>query len=105
LLPPVFYFVITACFVIVGLVDPATIYIVFSRGVPVRSKVAYRRCSHSTARWGNAACGPARHGLSLNIIGLDASGEKLYSWLVFVFSPWSFFHSLFVETSVCSEFL
>ncbi len=55
-------------------INPATLYIVFSRGVPVRSKAAHRRCSHPTARWGNAVCGPARHGLpeALNAIYLNA---------------------------------
>ncbi len=57
-------------------INPATLYIVFSRGVPVRSKAAHRRCSHPTARWDNAVCGPARRGLSLNIIGLGASGKR-----------------------------
>ncbi len=59
-----------------AIINPATIYIAFSRGVPVRNKAAHRRCSHSTARWGNAVCGPARRGLSLNIIGLGASGRR-----------------------------
>ena len=53
----------------------------FSRHVPVHSKAAKCRCSHSTASFANAVCGPARVGLSstFNLLGAAlnavASGE------------------------------
>jgi len=55
-------------------INPATIYIVFSRRVPVHGKAALCRRSHSTACNANAVRGPTRDGLSFQINWLGASG-------------------------------
>jgi len=49
-----------------GIINPATIYIVFSHCVPVRCKAAKYRCRHSTASFANAVSAPARNGLSFD---------------------------------------
>ncbi len=57
-------------------INPATIYVVFSRRVPVLGKAALRRRSHSTASNANAVRGPARGGLSFQVKSLGASGPR-----------------------------
>ena len=47
-----------------GLINPATIYVVFSRLLRARSKASERRFSHSKASSDNAVCGPLRAGLT-----------------------------------------
>ena len=46
------------------LINPATMYIVFSHRVPVHGKASERRCSHSPASSDNVVRGQAHDGLS-----------------------------------------
>ncbi len=55
------------------IINPATIYIVFSRYVRVYSKALKRHCSTSTVSFNNAVCRPAHNGLAFKINLLGAS--------------------------------